>query len=182
MTLNQDLGLLLFGVLFYVVVTQIVSAAYTHELRERLICERNRNRFGELRTAMMAMVAEDKIDPRSPFFAPMYGALTALMRNPGAHEAAAQHVLTMMPPKEGKPNYKPTELERDILREFSLRLDLLCRDHSRTYAFCAWLVDKIPLDAAHRAPFWMMVVRERMKKKTSLVYQARERLDNLCSA
>lgn len=197
MSTNAAIGLLLCCSTLFVLVTQLGRRHYFRQLEERLRRERNRNRFGELRTEMMRLVAIGELDVRSPFFVSVYRGLTGLMRNPHDSEAAVWHVLSLpLPAGERKhPDWTPTRIEGMLAHEFSLRLDLLCRDYSRSYAVGALIMRVAAFVRRHldgRADvqgdvpdqlmdphlwYWAGVARKAQQRKARSVVDAREKLD-----
>ena len=133
MNANTSIAFVVFCVAVYVAACDVLRAPRTRALKDRLASEKNRNRFGELRTRLVRQAVERNIDPRSGLFSSFYRSLTALMRNPHEFERAAQLVLTL-PAPEQPGAIKPTRAEGEIARDFAKRLDLLCRDYFRLYA------------------------------------------------
>jgi hypothetical protein len=174
MSTNESIALLLACVVLYVVACDVLRAGRARDLRERVARERNRNRFGELRTRLLKMAVENRLDPRSSLFSAFYKSLTALMRNPHEFENAAQLVLTL-PVPERLGAKRPTRSEGEIARDFAHRLDLLCRDYFRFYAAGAWLIDRIDRKGH---PLWVEMLAQRAgRRPAGSLIAARQRLE-----
>jgi hypothetical protein len=180
-TATASVGLLLICVFIYVIACDLLRARRRRDLRRRLVCERNRNRFGELRTKLVRLAIGGELNPRSEIFTGAYKAMTTLMRNPDALEAAAQAVLTTLPPPEQQPQrHRPTRLEGEIVREFAVRIDLLCRDYSTVYLVASWILERVP--RSDGTPLWLAMVtanaaRHAQRAKFGQMVDARQRLE-----
>jgi len=177
-TAAASVGLLLLCVVIYVVVRDFLRAPRMHALRNRLRLERNRNRFGELRTNVVRLAVTGDLNPKSKIFRGIYSGTTNLMRNPYAMEAAAQAVLMIPAPwPEGGP--RPTKAEGDAAREFARRIDLLCRDFSKAYVAAAWIIDRCGITDSG-APLWIQMIQAREQQRIKAMVEARKRLE--CTA
>src|SRR5947209_7752866 len=104
-------------------------------------CERNRDRFGELRTELMRLAREGEVDVKSEAFAVLFRSLTALMGSPSDYPGAVSALLRFsMKPGKGAA-FSVTPREGRLLMEFAERLDLLCRDFDGVYRFIARHLD-----------------------------------------
>lgn len=166
----------------YVVACDIMRAPVMRRLHDRLTRERNRNRFGEVRTKLVRLAADGQVNPRSQLFMGMYGATTNLMRNPYALEEAAQAILTIPAPNSTRRRSRPTPIEGEIVRDFARRIDLLCRDYSHWYSMAAWLNDRCD-GPARTPPLWirMILARAEQRKQIRPIAEARARLERLAA-
>lgn len=177
MTGTQGLAVLVVCIIAYVIARDVLRAPAMRRLEDRLTRERNRNRFGEVRTRLVRVAVEGGIDPKSHVFAGVYKGSTALMRNPYEFEAAANAILTI-PLLDQKRRPKPTKTEGAIARDFAHRIDLLCRDYSKWYRATAWLLDRCT-DRKLSAPLWVRLIKERAERRERIrpMLAARERLE-----
>jgi hypothetical protein len=147
--------------------TELARANWLRELRALTLRERNRNRFGAIRTRLLELSGEGKVDVKGPWFAWLYRSLTLLMRKPEEYETAANAIL--MVPDEARPRAKGKvkipEVEAQILLEYARGLDQLCRDYSKVYRFFAFshdlsmqrkaMQDGRAFDPERFAPLWV---------------------------
>jgi len=73
----------------------LARRGWRRELSRAVVRERNRNRFGVLRTRLMAQSRDGVIDVKSPIFRSMYSGLTVLMREPHEYAKAALAIMTL---------------------------------------------------------------------------------------
>ncbi len=178
MTATTSVGFLLLCVAIYVIACDLLRRPRMHALRTRLVLERNRNRFGQLRTKLVRLATAGELNPKSDLFAGVYQGITKLVRNPHAFEAAAEAVLTIPVPEELlQRGPRPTRVEGEIARDFATRIDLLCRDYSKIYAAGAWILDRLP-SSDDMPPLWLgMLVARALRKRIGSIFEARERLE-----
>ena len=157
-------------------------------LHEMATVEENRNRFGDLRTRMMAHAREGRIDVRSDIFRIIYPTLTLLMKHPHQHREAAATILGLPDPTTanlvGERPMQPEEIE--LVLDFSRHLDLLCRDFSGTYKLVAKLEDvSSGMRAKVRFPLWVRIADARLRrarapeKQVLPAHEAGRRLANI---
>lgn len=175
--MSTNAGFLVLCVAIYVFACEIIRHKRMKVLGELLKRERNRNRFGQLRTRLVALAIDQHVDARSWFFPAIYRGLTALMRNPHDFEAAAQAILTL-PASAGTRPKRATPKEVEIALDFAKHLDQLCRDYSWPYAIGTWLLDL--LGAGKGNPLWIRM--HRWSKKARSLFAARERLESVAAA
>jgi hypothetical protein len=169
---------MLMVVAIYVIVNDLLRATRMRDLRVRLQREKNRNRFGELRTQLVRLAIEGHLDPKSRIFKSVYAGTTTLMRNPYEFDAAASAILTIPAPPRRKRSglKKPTRAEAEVAEEFARRLDLLCRDFSRVYTLGAWVIDRLA-SKDQVPPLWIQMIEERARRgQMRHLIQARKRL------
>lgn len=143
----------------------------------RLKCERNRDRFGELRTELMRLARDGEIELRSGAFAALYRSLTILMRSPSDYPTAVRFLLRSFSPAPAEP-LPVTPREGKLLVEFANRLDALCRDFDATYRLFARCMD-LANDGTARAefpPLLHLFIRRHELIKLKSVQKARARL------
>jgi len=114
---------------------------WKRELRRAVVKERNRNRFGVLRTQLMSDARDNVLDVHSPTFGSLYRGLTVLMREPHAYADAALAILALPSSGSGDEGRQATLAEKKIALAFADALDQLCRDFVRPYRFLAWALD-----------------------------------------
>jgi hypothetical protein len=175
--MSANAGFLVLCVAIYVLACEVIRSKRMKVLGDLLKRERNRNRFGQLRTRLVALAIDQQVDTRSWFFPAAYRGLTALMRNPHDFEAAAQAILTL-PASAGTRRQRATPKEVEIALDFAKRLDLLCRDYSRPYAVGAWVLDLLGAGKGH--PLWIRMHAQ--SKKARSLFAARERLESVAIA
>lgn len=126
----------------------------------------NRNRFGELRTRLMALARDERVSIQSPAFRLLYRSLTTLMRNPHAYREASETLLTLPDRPAGASRRTYSAEEASILVDLADRLDLMCRDYSRMYRILAAMHDVSRNNREHlperlrkyyNAPLWVFV-------------------------
>jgi len=163
----------------------LARRGWRRELRRAVVRERNRNRFGVLRTRLMAQSRDGVIDVKSPIFRSMYSGLTVLMREPHEYAKAALAIMTLpeRPPVE-QPS-RVTRAEAELALEFSDALDRLCRDFSRVYRFLAWCLDNMsPADKGQvrPPPLWVQMLKRPKYGELQQVQNARKRLRDFGTA
>src|SRR5438270_8950996 len=126
------LGAILLCVVIWVIVREVLRVSWLRSQRWMAKCERHRNQFGELRTRLMALARNRKVNVRSRRFSSLYGGLTTLMRNPHEYESAAKQLLAT-PLNVQKDSEKPSRDEAKLYIDLGQRLDHLCRDYDGRY-------------------------------------------------
>jgi hypothetical protein len=178
MTATTSVAFLLLCAVCYVVVRDLLRAPRMYGLRKRLMRERNRNRFGELRTELVRQAAAGELNPRSQIFESIYRGTTSLMRNPYALEAAAQAILQIPAPEQQRGRgTRPTRAEGEVAQDFARRIDMLCRDYSKVYVASAWILDRLT-GPWSRPPLWIEMIAARAKlQRMRPMVEARKRLE-----
>lgn len=175
------LGLCLLG-LSWMAIREFARGKWIRDLKALAVQERNRNRFGELRTALMSMARDGAIDVRGERFQTIYGSLTILMRNPHDYEKAAWALLAL--PEHRTVGMAPiTKSEGELMLLLADRLDLLCRDYNALYRSLAWVLDHArggSSNPLHQLPLWLQV-HLRQAERARPIIQARTRLKMLGS-
>lgn len=140
------------------------TAAKVRDLRRAVYIERNRNRFGELRTELVRAVKDDLVRADSPHFAALYMPLTVLMRNPHCYDDAAGRVLSLEPSSLPRPaGQRETDFEAKLYMDFARAMDLMLRDYSWYYRMMAGLIERLapndgsPLARLASLPMWLQV-------------------------
>lgn len=165
-------------------IREMLRVGWLRELQDLAVHERNRNRFGELRTRLVAMAREERIDLRSPHFAVLYRVLTLLMRNPHDYDKAARAVLEWEPKTSELSEHAATPDEAELLLDFARRMDLLCRDYSRTYRSLVGAIDWVRrrFGDDNRIPFLVFVYigkHSRSMQRVTPVREASKKLETL---
>ena len=157
--------LLLVLAALYLVLSTFIRVIYqgksVRELKRLAITERNRNRFGILRTKLMSLAREEKIDIRSPLFSGLYGCATILMRNPHLYKEAVNDILSFSDEIESTDGLSLSQNECELLVQYAQSLDELCRDYSPVYRHIAKYRDR--RSSVPTVPLWIKIreVRQR---------------------
>ena len=125
-------------------VRESLRRRWIRRLERLALDESHRNRFGELRTRLMALARDGVVEPRSEEFASVYAGLSVMMRQPCMLDIAVQALLGLPPPpKKSAAKYHrrmPREMAR-LLLDLAEQLDRLCRDYHGSYRWLARLID-----------------------------------------
>ena len=179
--------LLLVVVAIYLVILAFFRVLFQRkevkELKRLAITERNRNRFGALRTDLMSLAREKKINIESPLFQALYGFATTLMRNPHLYRDAVHGILILPNKIESTGNLNLSEDECKMLLLFAKNLDELCRDYSPIYRYAARYFDR--RSTIPQIPLWMKTEGEcepptankRGRKRSGRNYEGKKQSD-----
>jgi hypothetical protein len=143
----------------YAIATLIFSSSTRSELQSLLRAERNRNRFGELRTELMDHVRTERVSVNSEHFRVLYRFLTLLMREPRQYDSVVSSIL-LSEFSTKRVAGEAVEVEREMYRKVAHAFHLLCLDYNFIYRMYAWLVQatsRLVVGAAglDDAPFWI---------------------------
>jgi hypothetical protein len=113
----------------------------------------NRNRFGEVRTHLMALARDERVDPRDELFVLTYRALTVLMREPHDYAEAARYITAAAQkakPADGKVGAIPSRDMVLVMMRFGEALDRMCSDFFWLYRLLVRLAPERPMPLIFR--------------------------------
>lgn len=145
-----------------VIIRELFRFRYINRLREMEVAERNRNRFGIMRTQLMGYVREGEIDIQSEMFRLLYTSMSVLMRNPHTYNEVSTKVITGLPKvvrSEKRTRRVVSENEAIMCLSFAENLILLIKDYSRLARWVLWVS---PMKPRKHVP----VAVERIVKKS----------------
>ena len=130
-------GLIVIYFALNTLVRELCRAGWIKELKLLAITERNRNRFGILRTELLSLARQENLNIRSPLLKELYGCYTILMRKPFLYREVVDSVLFLPNKIRSKENLHLSQEECNLLIQFAENFDELCKDYSFVYRYLA---------------------------------------------
>lgn len=181
-------ALFLMGVIFAALfilstgIRELWRYKWIRELQLLAKTEKNRNRFGVLRTELMRLAREEELNVGSNTFRELYYLFTNLMRNPQSYQRLAGGILHLpdaIPRSDGRNTPFFTKGEAELLLRFAEFLDALFRDYSRPYRWIAKYYDFIHRrNLNFKWPLWIkIVVLGREYQQAKEMHDAQEKIE-----
>ena len=130
-------GLVACYIALNIIVREIYRASWVKELKLLAITERNRNRFGILRTELVSLARKEKLNIRSPLLKELYSCYTILMRKPDLYKDVVNSVLYLPDKMPSNKNWHLSQEEYNLIIRFAENFDELCKDYSFVYRWLA---------------------------------------------
>ncbi len=171
------IGLAAVVVAIFTVLREIMRQPMIRRARLAALTEKHRNRFGELRTRLVALARDEGLHLKDPdFFRGFYEPLSLLMREPGAYESAALVFIRSIPEARSRSKQARTKSRRPTLSHDEAvlalnvadALDELCRDFVWSYRLASRIAGQ------KDEPLFVRLMKH--KERTKIVKQAHKRV------
>ena len=172
-------GLVACYIALNILVREIYRASWVRELKSLSITERNRNRFGILRTELVSLVRKEKLNIRSPLIKELYSCYTILMRKPDLYKDVVNSVLYLPDKMRSDKNWQLSQEEYNLIIRFAENLDDLCKDYSLVYRWLARHYDRH--GTTPNIPLWLNLRTLDRKNKVEEARTIRKAKETLTS-